>query len=129
MLLFSINRSQGYENPILDIIVIELFSIGAFPLEEACEHFFQIQSLISVVILITFQCYCGEYSGYIAIILPLLRILFQFCIHFISGILQEGFFITMMMQIHCIYINVEPKRKMKKDQRKPKTCINQIGYS
>jgi hypothetical protein len=34
-----------------------------------------------------------------------------------------------MMQIHCIYINVEPERKMKKDRRKPKTCVNQIGYS
>jgi hypothetical protein len=54
MLLFSINRSRGYENPSLDIIVIELFSTGGFPLEEAREHCFQIQSAISVVILISF---------------------------------------------------------------------------
>jgi hypothetical protein len=39
--IFSINRSRGYENPILDIIVIELFSMGGFPLEEASEHFSQ----------------------------------------------------------------------------------------
>jgi hypothetical protein len=57
--IFSINRSQGYENPSLDIIVIELFSIGGFPLEEASEHCSQNQSDISGVILISFQCYCG----------------------------------------------------------------------
>jgi hypothetical protein len=72
MLLFSINRSRGYENPNLDIIVIELCSTGGFPLEEAREHCFQIQSVISVIILISFQCYCGECSGYIVVILPLL---------------------------------------------------------
>ena len=33
-----------------------------------------------------------------------------------------------MIQIHCIYINVEPERKMKKDRQKPKTCVNQIVY-
>jgi hypothetical protein len=68
MLLFSINRSRGYENPSLDIIVIELCSTGGCPLEEAREHCFQIQSVISVVILISFQCYCGECSGYIVVI-------------------------------------------------------------
>jgi hypothetical protein len=72
MLLFSINRSQGYENTLLDIIVIELYSTEGFPLKEACEHCFHIQSAISVVILISFQCYCGECSGYIVVILPLL---------------------------------------------------------
>jgi hypothetical protein len=77
MLLFSINRSRGYENPSLDIIVIELYSTGGCPLEEACEHFFQIQSVISVVILISFQCYCGECSGYIVVILPLLAFYFN----------------------------------------------------
>jgi hypothetical protein len=33
-----------------------------------------------------------------------------------------------MAQIHCIYINVEPERKMKKDKCKLKTCVNQIVY-
>jgi hypothetical protein len=77
MLLFSINKSRGYENPILDIIVIELCSTGGFPLEEACENFFQIQSFIFVIILLSFQCYCGECSSYIAVILPFLA--FYFC--------------------------------------------------
>jgi hypothetical protein len=75
--IFSINRSQVYENPSLDIIVIDLFSIGGFPLEEACEHCSQNQSVISIVILISFQCYCGDYSGYIVVILPFLS--FYFC--------------------------------------------------
>jgi hypothetical protein len=77
MLLFSINRIRGYENNILDIIVIDLFSTGGFPLEEAREHCFQIQSAISVIILLSFQCYCGKCSGYIVVILPFLA--FYFC--------------------------------------------------
>jgi hypothetical protein len=77
MLLFSINGSRGYENPSLDIIIIDLYSIGFFLLEEAREHCFQIKSAISVIILISFQCYCGEFSGYIVVILPLLA--FYFC--------------------------------------------------
>jgi hypothetical protein len=75
--IFSINRSRGYENPSLDIIVIELCSTGGCPLEEAREHCFQNQSVISVVILISFQCYCGDCSGYIVVILPFLA--FYFC--------------------------------------------------
>jgi hypothetical protein len=56
----------------LEIIVIELCSTGGFPLEEAREHCSQNQSVISVVILISFQCYCGDCSGYIVVILPFL---------------------------------------------------------
>jgi hypothetical protein len=52
--IFSINRSRGYENPSLDIIVIELLSTGGFPLKEASEHFSQNQSALSGVILISF---------------------------------------------------------------------------
>jgi hypothetical protein len=74
--IFSINRSRGYENPSLDIIVIELYSTGGCPLEEAREHCSQNQSVISVVILISFQCYCGDYSGYIVVILPFLAFYF-----------------------------------------------------
>jgi hypothetical protein len=70
--IFSINRSRGYENPSLDIIVIELCSTGGHPLEEAREHCSQNQSSIYVVILISFPCYCGDCSGYIAVILPFL---------------------------------------------------------
>jgi hypothetical protein len=86
--IFSINRSRGYENCSLDIIVIELFSTGGCPLEEAREHCFQIQSVIFVVILISFQCYCGECFGYIVIILPFLAFYFYSAYFFISGILQ-----------------------------------------
>ena len=79
--IFSINRSRGYENPSLDIVVIDLFSTGSCPLEEAREHCFHIQSVIYVVILISFQCYCGECSGYIDVIMPLLA--FYFCFEYI----------------------------------------------
>jgi hypothetical protein len=92
MLLFSINRSRGYENPSLDIIVIELCSTGGCPLEEAREHCFQIQSVISVVILISFQCYCGECSGYIVVILPLLA--FYFCSAYILYLVYYNMSLT-----------------------------------
>ena len=59
--IFSTNRSRGYENPILEIIVIELYSTEGFPLEEAHEHCFLNQSVLSIVILISFMCYCGDY--------------------------------------------------------------------
>jgi hypothetical protein len=75
--IFSINMSRGYENPSLDNIVIEHCSTGGCPLEEACEHCFQNQSVIFVVVLISFQCYYGDYSSYIAVILPFLA--FYFC--------------------------------------------------
>jgi hypothetical protein len=75
--IFSINRSRAYENPILDIIVIELFSTGGYPLEEAHEYFFQNQSAIYVVLLISFQYYCDDCSGYIVVIVPFLA--FYFC--------------------------------------------------
>jgi hypothetical protein len=74
--IFSINRIQGYENPSLDIIVIELCSTRGFPLEEAREHFSHNQSVISGVILILFQCYCG-------VVLVILLFICHFY-HFIS---------------------------------------------
>jgi len=89
--IFSINMSRGYENPSLDIIVIELYSTGGFPLEEAREHCFQNQSVISVVILISFQCYCGDCSGYIAVILPFLAF------YFYSAHCQRQSFDTMLI--------------------------------
>jgi hypothetical protein len=70
--IFSINKGRGYENPSLEIIVTERCSTGGFPLEEACEHCFLNQSAISVVVLISFLCYCGDYAGYITVILPFL---------------------------------------------------------
>jgi hypothetical protein len=77
MLLFSINRSRGYENPSLDIIVTELCSIGGCPLEEACEHFYLIQSAISVAISYIISVYCEDYAGYFTVILSFLA--FHFC--------------------------------------------------
>jgi hypothetical protein len=87
--IFSINKGRGYENPSLEIIVTERCSTGGFPLEEAREHCFLNQSAISVVVLISFLCYCGDYAGYITVILPFLAfyfcfLLFLFCILFIS---------------------------------------------
>jgi hypothetical protein len=71
--IFSINKGRGYENPSLEIIVTERCSIGGCPLEEACEHCFLNQSVISiVVVLISFMCYCGDYAGYITVIFPFL---------------------------------------------------------
>jgi hypothetical protein len=75
--IFSINKGRGYENPSLEIIVIERCSTGGFPLKEAHEHCFQNQSVISIVVLISFLCYCGDYAGYITVILPFLA--FYFC--------------------------------------------------
>jgi hypothetical protein len=71
MLLFSINRSRGYENPSLDIIVTELCSIGGCPLEEACEHCYLIQVLFLLLFRISFLC----------IVKIMLDILLLFC-HF-----------------------------------------------
>ena len=75
--IFSINRGRGYENPSLKIIVTECFSIGGCPLKEAYEHCFLNQSVIYVVVLISFMCYYGDYDGYITVILPFLS--FYFC--------------------------------------------------
>ena len=75
--IFSINKGRGYEKPIMEIIVTERFSNGGCPLKEPREHCFLNQIAIYVVILISFMCYCGDYVGYITIILPFLA--FFFC--------------------------------------------------
>ena len=54
--IFSINKSRGYENDSLEIIVTERCSIGSCPLKEACEHHFLNQSAISIAIVILFLC-------------------------------------------------------------------------
>jgi hypothetical protein len=79
--IFSINKGRGYENPSLEIIVIEHFSTKGFPLKEAGEHCFLNQSVISVVVLILFLCYSGDYAGYITVILPFLA--FYFCFSYL----------------------------------------------
>jgi hypothetical protein len=75
--IFSINKGRGYENPSLKIIVTERCLTGSCPLEEACEHYFLNQSVISIVVLTSFLCYYGDYVGYITVILPFLA--FHFC--------------------------------------------------
>jgi hypothetical protein len=75
--IFSINKGRGYENPSLEIIVTKYCLIGGCPLEEAYEHYFLSESVVFVVLLISFMCYCGDYAGYITIILPFLA--FYFC--------------------------------------------------
>jgi hypothetical protein len=76
--IFSINKGRGYENPSLDIIVTEHCSTGGCPLEEACEHCFLNQIVISIVVLILFLCFCGDYAGYITVILPFLAFYFYY---------------------------------------------------
>jgi hypothetical protein len=57
--IFSINRSQGYANPSLDIIVIELCSTGGFPSKRPANISLSNRSALSGVILLSFQCYWG----------------------------------------------------------------------
>jgi hypothetical protein len=85
--IFSINKGRGYENPSLEIIVTEHCSSGGFPLEEAREHLSLNQSVIYVVFLISFLCYCGDYAGYITVILPFLAfylcsVYFLYLVHY-----------------------------------------------
>jgi hypothetical protein len=75
--IFSINKSRGYENPSLEIIVTERCSTGGCPLEEACEHCYLNQSAISVAISYIISVYCEDYAGYFTVILSFLA--FHFC--------------------------------------------------
>jgi hypothetical protein len=88
--IFSINKGRGYENPSLEIIVTELCSTGGFPLEEACEHCYLNQSVISIAISYIISVYCEDYAGYFTVILPFLA--FHFCyayfIYLVSCTLQ-----------------------------------------
>jgi hypothetical protein len=125
MFLFSINRSRGYENPSLNIIVIELCSTGGCPLKEAREHCFQIQSVIFVVILISFQCYCGECSGYIVVILPLLA--FYFCSAYILYLVYYKWYQSTFLSRKCgliFFFRVETYFSIFKPQRSVIARIN-----
>ena len=75
--IFSINKGRGCENPSLEIIVTERCSIGGCPLEEACEHCFMNQSVISIAISYIIYVYCEDYAGYFTVILSFLA--FHFC--------------------------------------------------
>jgi hypothetical protein len=97
--IFSINKGRGYENPSLEIIVTERFSIGGFPLEEAREHCFLNQSVIYVVVLMSFMCYCGDYAGYIIVILPFLA--FYFCSPYLLYLVSCKWYQSTFLGINC----------------------------
>ena len=104
--IFSINKGRGYENPRREIIVTERCSIGGCPLEEAYEHLFLNQSAILVVVLILFLCYCGDYAGYITIILPFLA--FYFCFAYLLYLyLASGIRALSLVEIVGIFFRVE----------------------
>jgi hypothetical protein len=65
------------KNPSLDIIVTEHYSTGGCPLEEACEHCYLIQSVISVAISYIISVYCEDYAGYFTVILSFLAFHFH----------------------------------------------------
>jgi hypothetical protein len=99
--IFSINKGRGYENPSLEIIVTERCSTGGCPLEEACEHCFLNQSAISVVVLILFLCYCGDYAGYITVILPFLA--FYFCSVYLLYLVSCKWYQSTFLGRNCGY--------------------------
>ena len=124
MLLFSINRSRGYENPSLEIIVTERCLIGGCPLEEAYEHFFLNQTVISVVVLISFLCYCGDYTGYITIILPFLAFYFSsaYLLYLVSCKWYQSTFLG--KNYGNFFSRVETYSNVFKPQRSIITCIS-----
>jgi len=106
--IFSINKGQGYENPSLEIVVTKRCLTGGCPLDEACEHCFLNQSVISVVALILFMCYCGDYASYITVILSFLA--FHLCsaylLYLVSSIL-----ITITITLIVIYVCIQSNQQ------------------
>jgi hypothetical protein len=122
--IFSINKGRGYENPSLEIIVTERCSIGGCPLEEAREHCFLNQSVISVVVLISFMCYCGDYAGYITVILPFL--VFYFCSAYLLYLVFCKWYQSTFLGRNCgnFFFRVETYSSVFKPQRSVVTRIN-----
>jgi hypothetical protein len=122
--IFSINKGRGYENPSLEIIVTERCSTGGCPLEEAREHCFLNQSAISVVVLISFLCYCGDYAGYITVILPFLA--FYFCSAYFLYLVYYKWYQSTFLGRNCgnFFFRVETYSGVFKPQRSVVTCIN-----
>jgi hypothetical protein len=91
--IFSINKGRGYVNPSLEIIVTERCLTGGCPLEEACEHCYLNQSVVSVAISYIISVYCEDYAGYFTVILS-----------FLAGIsFRSTLFVKVMRCIHCIF--------------------------
>jgi len=122
--IFRINKGLGYENPSLEIIVTELCSNGGCPLKEAREHCFLNQSVIFVVILISFLCYCGDYAGYIIVIQPFLE--FYFCSTYFLYLVYYKWYHSTFLGRNCgnFFFRVETYFGVFKPQRSVITCIN-----
>jgi hypothetical protein len=122
--IFSINKGRGYENPSLEIIVTEHCSTGGCPLEEAREHCFLNQSVISVVVLISFMCYCGDYAGYITVILPFLA--FYFCSAYFLYLVYYKWYQSTFLGRNCgnFFFQGRDVFGVFKPQRSVITCIN-----
>jgi hypothetical protein len=122
--IFSINKGRGYENPSLEIIVTKCCSTGGFPLEEASEHCFLNQSVIYVVALISFMCYCGDYVGYITVILPFLA--FYFCSAYLLYLVSCKWYQSTFLSRNCgdFFFRVETYSDVFKPQRSVITRIN-----
>jgi hypothetical protein len=122
--IFSINKGRGYENPSLEIIVTKRCSIGGCPLEEACEHCFLNQSVIFVVVLISFLCYCGYYVGYITIILSFLAI--YLCSAYLLYLVSCKWYQSTFLGRNCriFFFRVETYSDVFKSQRSVVTHIN-----
>jgi hypothetical protein len=121
MLLFSINRSRGYENPSLDIIVTERCSIGGCPLEEACEHCYLIQSAISVAISYIISMYCEDYAGYFTVILSFLA--FRFCSAYFIYLVSCRF---RYEQSRHSMNNYLPQQRLRQPSNKQSQIINHV---
>jgi hypothetical protein len=122
--IFSINKGRGYENPSLDIIVTERCSTRGCPLEEACEHCFLNQSVISIVVLISFMCYYGDYVGHITVILLFLA--FYLCSGYLLYLVSCKWYQSTFLGRNCgnFFFMVETYFGIFKPQRSVITHIN-----
>jgi hypothetical protein len=96
--IFSINKGRGYVNPSLEIIVTERCSTGGCPLEEACEHCYLNQSVVSVAISYIISVYCEDYAGYFTVILSFLA--FHFCSAYFIYLVSCSFPFTSLALSH-----------------------------
>jgi hypothetical protein len=122
--IFSINKGRGYENPRLEIIVIEHCSTGGCPLEEAREHCFLNQSAISIAISYIISMYCEDYVGYFTVILPFLA--FYLCSTYFIYLVSCKWYQSTFLGRNCGYFfsRVETYSDVFKPQRSIVTCIN-----
>ena len=87
------------KNPSLDIIVTELCSTRGCPLEEAYEHCYLIQSVISVAISYIISVYCEDYAGYFTVILSFLA--FHFCSAYFIYLVYYKWYQSTFLGIKC----------------------------